>query len=298
MYSSLRARATGLSLRTRLIAAMVALLAAVSIVIGLASEVAVYKIEMGHLDKQLTAIVGERASHAQDRWQGNPDDQGRQGDSPGGPTGRSNGGGPGPQDGTLDVRIRDGAFEEAQIFDHFSWSEMPTGYRSALTALPSDGHPQTRTLGGKSYRLVALIAVDGSKVVSGLPLGQIQNTQYLLAAVEVGVIVTALLLAGLFGVVIVRRTLRPLDRVAATAGRVAELPLDRGEVALSVRVPSRTPIREPRSGRSAPPSTGCSGTSPTRCRRGRPARRGSGTSWPMPATNCARRWPRSAATPS
>ena len=32
-------------------------------------------------------------------------------------------------------------------------------------------------------------------------------------------------------------TLRPLRRVAATAGRVAELPLDRGEVALAVRVP-------------------------------------------------------------
>ena len=32
-------------------------------------------------------------------------------------------------------------------------------------------------------------------------------------------------------------TLRPLRRVAATATRVAELPLDRGEVALAVRVP-------------------------------------------------------------
>ena len=38
---------------------------------------------------------------------------------------------------------------------------------------------------------------------------------------------------------IVRRTLRPLRRVAATADRVAELPLDRGEVALAVRVPAR-----------------------------------------------------------
>jgi two-component system OmpR family sensor kinase len=35
----------------------------------------------------------------------------------------------------------------------------------------------------------------------------------------------------------VRITLRPLRRIAATASRVSELPLDRGEVALSVRVP-------------------------------------------------------------
>jgi two-component system, OmpR family, sensor kinase len=39
------------------------------------------------------------------------------------------------------------------------------------------------------------------------------------------------------GVLIIGASLRPLRRVAATASRVAELPLDRGEVALSVRVP-------------------------------------------------------------
>ena len=42
---------------------------------------------------------------------------------------------------------------------------------------------------------------------------------------------------GSAGAVIVRLSLRPLRRVAATARRVAELPLDRGEVDLSVRVP-------------------------------------------------------------
>src|SRR5207248_2698936 len=43
--------------------------------------------------------------------------------------------------------------------------------------------------------------------------------------------------AGLIGAYTIRSNLRPLRRVAATASRVAELPLDRGEVALSVRVP-------------------------------------------------------------
>jgi two-component system OmpR family sensor kinase len=36
---------------------------------------------------------------------------------------------------------------------------------------------------------------------------------------------------------VVRRSLRPLNRVAATAQQVSQLPLDRGEVALAVRVP-------------------------------------------------------------
>jgi two-component system OmpR family sensor kinase len=43
-------------------------------------------------------------------------------------------------------------------------------------------------------------------------------------------------LAGAVGAVTIRRTMQPLDRLAETAAKVAELPLDRGEVALSVRV--------------------------------------------------------------
>ena len=38
------------------------------------------------------------------------------------------------------------------------------------------------------------------------------------------------------GIVIIRRALAPLRRVAQTAGEVVDLPLDRGEVALPVRV--------------------------------------------------------------
>ena len=48
------------------------------------------------------------------------------------------------------------------------------------------------------------------------------------------------LLAGVGAVIwVVRRSLAPLDRVAATARRVSTLPLDRGEVQLGVRVPLR-----------------------------------------------------------
>ena len=47
----------------------------------------------------------------------------------------------------------------------------------------------------------------------------------------------ALIIAGWAGAVIVRRTLQPLARVAATATRVSELKLDRGEVDLAQRVP-------------------------------------------------------------
>jgi two-component system OmpR family sensor kinase len=65
----------------------------------------------------------------------------------------------------------------------------------------------------------------------------VQLAVYRLAAVITIVAVVGLLLAALLGLLIVRLTLRPLRRVAATASRVAELPLDKGDVALAVRVP-------------------------------------------------------------
>jgi two-component system, OmpR family, sensor kinase len=43
---------------------------------------------------------------------------------------------------------------------------------------------------------------------------------------------------------VVRRELRPLERVAVTAGRVSRLPLDRGEVELAERVPDADPRTE------------------------------------------------------
>ena len=58
-------------------------------------------------------------------------------------------------------------------------------------------------------------------------------------AVEVVVAALALLVAAAAGMVLVRRELRPLDRVVGTANRVARLPLDRGEVVLADRVPAR-----------------------------------------------------------
>jgi two-component system OmpR family sensor kinase len=54
-----------------------------------------------------------------------------------------------------------------------------------------------------------------------------------------GVSLVGLLAAGAAGALIVRRTLQPLQDVARTASRVAELPLDRGEVAIAERVPAR-----------------------------------------------------------
>ncbi|BBZ36732.1 histidine kinase [Mycolicibacterium confluentis] len=90
-------------------------------------------------------------------------------------------------------------------------------------------------LGG--YRLVAAHSRNGDIVVTGLPMADVNETMLRVLLIMVVVAGTALVAATILGVVITRRSLAPLTRVAATARRVANLPLDRGEVELPVRVP-------------------------------------------------------------
>jgi two-component system OmpR family sensor kinase len=73
--------------------------------------------------------------------------------------------------------------------------------------------------------------------ILGFPLKDVQDTVRTLVVVVVCVTLAALVAAGLAGNALVGAALRPLRRIAATATRVSELPLDRGEVALHERVP-------------------------------------------------------------
>jgi two-component system OmpR family sensor kinase len=211
-------------LRTRLVAAVIGLLAVVCLIVGVTTELAVRGFLMHQIDSQLVA-AGDRtvqgANGPDFRPQGGPHDF---------PPIAGQGA------GTLQARLTDGSVTQASLVVGDS---LPEEDYPVLTALPVDGHPRTRALGDLgNYRLIATTDPhDGDVVVTGLPLHDLESTLTGLAAVEAGIALAGLLLTGLAGAVIVRRSLRPLNRVAATASRVTELPLDRGEVALSVRVP-------------------------------------------------------------
>jgi two-component system OmpR family sensor kinase len=71
----------------------------------------------------------------------------------------------------------------------------------------------------------------------GLPLAEVQAIVLQLTGLIILIGVIGVGGAAGAGALWVRLALRPLERVAETATRVAELPLDRGEVALAVRVP-------------------------------------------------------------
>jgi two-component system, OmpR family, sensor kinase len=81
----------------------------------------------------------------------------------------------------------------------------------------------------------------GDVIVSGLPEAPVQDTVTRLVLIEL--VVTGLALAGAAaaGAAAVRRELRPMERVAATAARVSAMPLGRGEVSLVERVPDVDP---------------------------------------------------------
>jgi len=110
--------------------------------------------------------------------------------------------------------------------------------RQQLAAVAT-GKSVTVDLDGQGrYRVVADSTWEGKTVITGLPLASVDAT--LMRVLLILVIGTAavLIVAITVGIWLIRRALAPLDRVAATATRVADLQLDRGEVALPVRVPA------------------------------------------------------------
>ncbi|WP_442814465.1 sensor histidine kinase [Streptomyces sp. NBC_01198] len=110
---------------------------------------------------------------------------------------------------------------------------------AAFTHVPLDGRPHTLDVSGLGgFRVeAARPSADGSTVLVGLSTKGTEDTLSTLMWVEVSVSAAGLVAAGLAGAALMRIALHPLRRVAATATRVSELPLDRGEVALYDRVP-------------------------------------------------------------
>ena len=222
-----------MTLRRTLVLGIVALLAAVTIVIGLFSALALDGFLVARLDKQLGFTVGRSEDAVDDYPQ------------PGGP-----GSNPPPSDllnvpgqrtGTLAGILGEGIGSRAAVLGEGAVAvELDETQIATLLAVPADGVPHSVDLGGSfgAYRVVVKEPdMLGFSLVVGLSLSDVHATVFQLALLVGGIGILALAAAAAAGTVVVRVALRPLERVASTATRVAELPLDRGEVALAVRVP-------------------------------------------------------------
>ncbi|MEV0157241.1 HAMP domain-containing sensor histidine kinase [Micromonospora sp. NPDC050686] len=238
LLGRLRRWLAGWSLRRRLVVSVVLLLALVSVGIGGLTTVALRHFLIARVDDAITLDNGRRGelppwlrSDRDRQW---PLGAQRAAEPP-----------PGLPVGSVAVRVSDGDTRARIRTDSGGLADLSADAVAPLTALPPDGRPRTVDLGERGdYRAVARRAPDGDVVAVAYPLAEVQETVGWMLVAQAGVVTAGLLVAGSLGALIVRATLRPLSRVAATATRVTELPLDRGEVALPVRVPDADPRTE------------------------------------------------------
>jgi two-component system, OmpR family, sensor kinase len=212
-------------LRTRLVLVAMALLVAICGAIGLFSYASMDFFLTQQLDKQLSD-----ASHRSSEF-GRP--------PIGNPSGR-----PDPLDargqrvGTLIARIENGNVSSAGFLaTDATRSSLSSGDNQLLLGLRTDGAPVDRMLSSGAYRLIATQTPYGDVIVTGLPLAEKQNTLASLVWTITIVSLGGLVLIGLAGTVLIRRTMKPLEQLSEVATQVSRLPLDAGEVALAVRVP-------------------------------------------------------------
>jgi two-component system OmpR family sensor kinase len=217
------------SLRTRLVATTLLLLAIASALIAVATTISLRQFLIHRLDDDVRA--SNRVFIRADA--GSP------------PTLMLPNRGPRPPD-TLTAIVRDGEVVAAAVFPIGEDPQpVPEPEYPDLAELPVGAPPRSVDLGELGdYRLIATRTPIGDVVVSGMPEAGVQATVTGLVLIELIVTGIALAGAGTAAAIVVRRELRPLERVAATAARVSTLPLDRGEVSLVERVPDVDPRTE------------------------------------------------------
>ncbi|KOU62723.1 histidine kinase [Streptomyces sp. MMG1533] len=114
---------------------------------------------------------------------------------------------------------------------------LTTAQRAALKGIGTDGSKHTRTVPDLGTYRVTVLDDNGVRVLTGLPMDDVQHMISGLVVVETMVAGLGLAVAGCACAVVIRRQLRPLGRVAATAAEVSRAPLGRGEVVGLTRVP-------------------------------------------------------------
>src|SRR5580693_5797147 len=248
MFSSRPANAgRAWSLRQRLLVGQIVVLALVCIGITAATELALNHHLVKQLDGQLggtsyrSALLypepnrpGWRHEHS---YYPRPGPGPRFLDAPGQPA------------GMVAAVVSDGkAVDAGYLTSSGSRAALTDKAQAQLAAIAANRKPVTLDLDGLGrYRVVAAPSRGGGDlIVTGLSMSNVDATMIRVLLIFAVVTVIALAAATIAGVVIIRRALAPLRRVAQTARKVADLTLDRGEVELPVRVrePDANPATE------------------------------------------------------
>ncbi len=217
------------TLRSKLVASMLALFTVVTLASGAATVFALRGYLYDQIDSQLRSSVQRYGGGNQ------------------GPTPDSNGRGRGPgNEGLFAVfgSVTQGIASDANN----ARVALTDAQLAQISAAGVGSTPVNIDLGGTlgQYRVMSAQGLfqtaDGVTqltVVSGLPTGPEDRTVGRMIVIGLSGVLGGLVLVGLAGTWLVRRNLRPLHRVAATATRVAHLPLSAGQVDIAERVPAQ-----------------------------------------------------------
>jgi len=239
-----------LSLRTisgKLIVGLLVLLGAASIIVSVVTAQSLNNSLMSSLNTQLQSATM--------RWQ-NCAVQGNHTDAYTGPNPGVNC--YGQATGTFEAQLTGRTFSNLGVVP--GGCQLSAADEKTLLALPTAQLPPagqggrggpvfptyTRTLESldADYRLTKVQVSSDDILITGLPLATVDSTLNNVENTEHLVFATVLLLAVVLGAGLIQFSLRPLRRVAATATRVTELPLDSGEVTLPAGVPDTDPRTE------------------------------------------------------
>ncbi|MEU0967636.1 HAMP domain-containing sensor histidine kinase [Streptomyces sp. NPDC005917] len=221
-----------LTLRARLTAGLVALLALACAAVGVTSVVALNHFQVRRLDQQLSATEGRFAASMEHEHRPDFDNQADT---------------RGQSYGTFGARLHPGQPTRAAVVRDGTDASVPltAGDRAALAAVPPGAQGHTVMLSGLGhYRVVAVHGDESDVLITGLPMRPAEETIHRLETVEIIVFATVLIVTGVAGALWVRLSLRPLARVTATAQEVVKRPLASGEVAMPDPVPQADPHTE------------------------------------------------------
>jgi two-component system, OmpR family, sensor kinase len=204
------------SLTSRLVLTTVVLVLAVSVLIGAATTLAMRQYLQDQLDQQVRRAVMV-----------------------------SPGGGPGSEIGLLRAVIPDDGAPDVDVVqspsDDGPIREVPVPVTGAvvdeLERVPTDGDTHTVTLDSLGDYRVFAVDRGGATMIVGLPDERVSDTLERLVRLEALFALLATTVAAGAALVVVRRQLKPLKEVAATAHTVAGLPLESGDAEITERVP-------------------------------------------------------------
>ncbi len=228
-----------MTLQGRLTVTVVAILVAASAVIGVVTTVALRSFLISRLDQQLQTANEHFADS--------------QGEPPSDPDAAADARVddlddiPGQAVGTIRVRFPETGTPTAAVVsskgvvtDALSAADL-----AALKAVPANAHAHTVTLSDDAeYRAVAQTLDDGTHLVTATPLDPVSDTIDRLIVLELALFLIVVGSSALVAVIVIRRNLKPLKQVAATAQQVSRLTLSDGDVELPHRVDVVDPATE------------------------------------------------------